>query len=200
MLLDAFRRLLEPRCEIVGTVSDGRSLIELVEKTRPELVVLDISMPELNGIDAAAQILKTLPGTKLIFLTVSEDPDLAAEALRMGASGFLLKSSAASELFTAIEHAMEGRKYVTSLITKGLPLGVFMDEARSPGTEKLTPRQREVLQLLSEGHAMKEVAARLDITARTVAFHKYSMMEALGLKTSTELVRYAVEHEMTGSV
>ncbi len=196
MLLDAFRRLLEPRCEIVGMAGDGRALLDLAECTRPEIVVLDVSMPHLNGMDACPQLLRNLPGLKLIFLTVNEDPDLAAEAIRLGASGYLLKSSASSELFTAIEHAMAGRKYITPLVTNGLPLGIFLRQARKPGVEKLTPRQREVLQLLAEGLAMKQIADQLGITARTVAFHKYTIMEHLGLKTSGELVRYAVERGM----
>lgn len=168
MLLDAFRRLLEPRCEIVGTASDGRALLELAASTRPEIIVLDVSMPRLNGIDACAQIRHRMPEVKFIFLTVNEDPDLAAEAIRLGASGYLLKSSATSELFTAIEHALAGRTYITPLVTRGAPLAVFLRQAAKPVAEKLTARQREVLQLLAEGRAMKEIADVLQVTARTV--------------------------------
>ncbi len=196
MLLDAFRRLLEPRCEIVGTASDGRVLIELTLNSNPEVVVLDISMPRLNGMDACAQLRRRLPGLKFVFLTVNEDPDLAAEAIRLGASGYLLKSSAAIELFTAIELALAGKIYITPLVTKGLPLGIFLRQAVKPGVEKLTARQREVLQLLAEGRAMKEIAGLLNVTARTVAFHKYTIMEQLNLKTTAELVQYALEHGM----
>lgn len=194
MLLDAFRRLLEPRCEIVGTAGDGRALIELAASTQPEIIVLDVSMPRLNGVDAAAQLRRRMPEVKLIFLTVNEDPDLAAEAIRLGASGYLLKSSATSELFTAIEHALAGKTYITPLVTRGVPLAVFLTEAAKPRAEKLTARQREVLQLLAEGRAMKEIADLLQITARTIAFHKYTIMEQLGLKTNAELVQYAIEH------
>ena len=194
MLLDAFRRLLEPRCEIVGTAGDGRALIELAASTQPEIIVLDVSMPRLNGVDAAAQIRRRMPEVKLIFLTVNEDPDLAAEAIRLGASGYLLKSSATSELFTAIEHALAGKTYITPLVTRGVPLAVFLRDAAKPNAEKLTARQREVLQLLAEGRAMKEIADLLQITARTVAFHKYTIMEHLGLKTNAELVQYAIDH------
>lgn len=194
MLLDAFRRLLEPQCEIVGTAGDGRALLELAATTRPEIIVLDVSMPRLNGLDACAQLRRKMPSVKFIFLTVNEDPDLAAEAIQLGASGYLLKSSAASELFTAIEHARADKPYITPLVTKGAPLAVFLRDAVKPGGEKLTPRQREVLQLLAEGRAMKEIADVLLVTARTVAFHKYSIMEQLGLKTNAELVQYAVEH------
>jgi DNA-binding NarL/FixJ family response regulator len=135
-----------------------------------------------------------MPEVKLIFLTVNEDPDLAAEAIRLGASGYLLKSSATGELFTAIEHAVAGKTYITPLVTRGVPLAVFLRNAAKPQVEKLTARQREVLQLLAEGRAMKEIADLLQITTRTVAFHKYTIMEQLGLKTNTELVQYSVEH------
>jgi DNA-binding NarL/FixJ family response regulator len=194
MLLDAFRRLLEAQCEIAGTASNGRALIELALKTNPEIIVLDIAMPELTGMDACAQLRRKLPDVRFIFLTVSEEPDLAAEAIRMGASAFLLKSSASAELTLAIEHALAGRTYITPLITKGTPLDVFLREAIKPATEPLTSRQREVLQLLAEGKSMKEAADILNVTPRTIAFHKYSIMARLGLETGAELVQYAVKH------
>jgi DNA-binding NarL/FixJ family response regulator len=196
MLLDAFQRLLEPRCEIVGVACDGRALIDLAGSTRPDVIVLDISMPGLNGMDACAQLRRKMPDVRLVFLTVNEDPDIAAEAINLGASGYLLKSSASAELFTAIELALTGKTYITPLVTKGEPLGVFLRQAVKPDMEKLTPRQREVLQLLAEGRAMKEVADLLHVTSRTVAFHKYAIMEQLGLKTSAELVQYALERGM----
>ena len=196
MLLDAFRRLLEPRCEIVGTACDGHALLDLAASTRPDVIVLDISMPRLNGMDACAQLRRKMPDVRFVFLTVNEDPDIAAEAIRLGASGYLLKSSASVELFTAIEQALAGKTYITPLVTKGVPLGVFLSQATKPGVEKLTARQREVLQLLAEGRAMKEVADLLQVTVRTVAFHKYTIMEHLGVKTSAELVQYALEHGM----
>ena len=194
MLLDAFRGLLEPRCEIVGTAADGRALLDLAASTRPEIIVLDVSMPRLNGMDACAQLRHRMPEVKFVFLTVNEDPDLAAEAIRLGASGYLLKSSATSELYTAIEHALADKTYITPLITRGVPLAVFLREAAKPGAEKLTARQREVLQLVAEGRAMKEIADLIHVTTRTVAFHKYTIMEQLGLKTNADLVHYAVEH------
>jgi len=199
MLLDAFRRLLESQFEVVGTATDGRALIELAVATKPEVIVLDISMPCLNGMDACAQLRRKLPEVKFVFLTVNEDPDVAAEAIRLGASGFLLKSSASAELTLAIECALSGRTYITPLITKGKPLGVFLGEANVPAAEKLTPRQREVLQLLAEGKLMKEAADILKLTPRTIAFHKYAIMEQLGLRTSAELVQYAVEHRLVTS-
>jgi DNA-binding NarL/FixJ family response regulator len=196
MLLDAFQRLLEPQCVVVGTASDGRALVELATHTQPDIVVLDISMPRLNGLEAAAQLQRKLPAVKIIFLTVNQDPDVAAEAIRRGASGFLLKSSASSELITAIELALAGKTYITPLLTKGRPLGVFLNESGKPAADKLTARQREVLQLLAEGRSMKESGDILNLTPRTVAFHKYNMMETLGLKTGAELVQYAVEHHI----
>ncbi|MGC1388314.1 MAG: response regulator transcription factor [Steroidobacteraceae bacterium] len=198
MLLDAFRRLLEPQCEIVGTACDGRALIELALRIKPEIIILDISMPHLNGMDACAQLRHKLPGVKFIFLTVNEDADVAAQAIGLGASAFLLKSSASAELTRAIECALSGRAYITPLITRGKPLGVFLDEAAAPSAEKLTVRQREVLQLLAEGKMMKEAADILKVTPRTIAFHKYAIMEQLGIKTSAELVQYAVKHHLVG--
>jgi DNA-binding NarL/FixJ family response regulator len=194
MLLDAFRRLLEPWGEIVGVACDGRALIDLAASTRPDVIVLDISMPGLNGMDACAQLRRKMPDVRLVFLTVNEDPDIAAEAISLGASGYVLKSSASVELFTAIEQALAGKTYITPLVTQGVPIAVFLRQAVKPGVEKLTARQREVLQLLAEGRAMKEIADLLHVTTRTVAFHKYSIMEHLDLKTSAELVQYALEH------
>jgi DNA-binding NarL/FixJ family response regulator len=196
MLLDAFQRLLEPQCAVVGVASDGRALVELAAKTNPDVVVLDISMPRLNGIEAAAQLRRKLPQVKIVFLTVNEDPDVAAEAIRLGASAFLLKSSASSELISAIQLALAGKTYITPLITRGKPLSLFLSESVKPAADKLTPRQREVLQLLAEGRSMKEAGDILNLTPRTVAFHKYTMMETLGLKTGAELVQYAVEHHI----
>jgi len=196
MLLEAFRGLLEPHCTIVGAAYDGHTLVELAAKTLPDIVILDIAMPRLNGLDASAQLRRKLPEVKIIFLTVSEDPEVAAEAIRQGASAFLLKSSASSELISAIELALAGKQYVTPLLTKGRTLGLFLSESDRPEPDKLTARQREVLQLLAEGRSMKEAAEVLKLTPRTVAFHKYTMMEALGLKTGAELVQYAVEHRI----
>jgi DNA-binding NarL/FixJ family response regulator len=193
MLLEAFKRLLEPQCEIVGTACDGRELIDVAARTLPDVIVLDISMPRLNGMDACVLLLRKLPGTRFVFLSVNEDAEMAAEAIRLGGSGYLLKSSAAAELFTAIEQALEGNIYITPLLTKGVPLEIFLRSAITPNSEKLSARQREVLQLLAEGRAMKEVAELLQVTARTVAFHKYTIMEHLGLKTNAELVQYALD-------
>jgi DNA-binding NarL/FixJ family response regulator len=196
MLREAFAQLLEPTCEVVGTVGDGRALLDAAPGLRPDIVVLDIAMPLLNGMDAARQLKRSMPDVKVVFLTVSEDPDLAAEAFRCGASGFLLKNSAASELALAIQEVMHGRSYVTPLATRGMVSRFLHEQKPAKKTDELSTRQREVLQLLAEGHTMKEIARILNITSRTVAFHKYGMMEALGIKSSAELVQYAIKHHV----
>jgi DNA-binding NarL/FixJ family response regulator len=192
MLSEAFQRLLSPTCEVVGAVADGRALLEAAPRLNPDVIVVDVSMPLLNGIEACRQLQPRLPKTKWVFLTVNADPDIAVEAFRLGASGYLLKSSAASELFTAIQNAIHGSFYITPLLTKGMPVGVFLGRRIRPRADKLTARQREVLQLLAEGRLMKEVADIIGVTPRTVAFHKYSIMRELGVKTSAELVQSAV--------
>jgi DNA-binding NarL/FixJ family response regulator len=196
LLREAFTQLLEPHCDVVGAVADGRALLAAAPELRPDIVVLDIAMPLLNGIDAARQLKGLMPEVKLIFLTVSEDPDLAAEAFRAGASGYLLKNSAASELFKAIQEVSQGHSYVTPLATRGLVGSLIREPRPARGAEPLSTRQREVLQLLAEGRSMKEVARILAITPRTVAFHKYRIMEDLGIKTGAELVQYAIKHHI----
>jgi DNA-binding NarL/FixJ family response regulator len=193
LLREAFATLLEPDCDVVGAVADGRALLEVAPELRPDIVVLDIAMPSLNGLDAARQLKRTMPEVRVIFLTVSEDPDLAAEAFRAGASGYLLKNSAASELLQAIQDVYHGRSYVTPLATQGLVRNLLDEPKPAKKSSELSPRQREVLQLLAEGHTMKEIARILKITARTVAFHKYSIMEELGVRSSAELVHYAIK-------
>ena len=193
LLREAFVKLLEPDCDVLGAVADGRALIEAAPKLRPDVVVVDIAMPLLNGLDAARQLKRSMPSVKVIFLTVSEDPDLAAEAFRAGGSAFLLKNSAASELLQAIADVMQGRSYVTPLATRDMVNNLLRRPESAKGARELSPRQREVLQLLAEGRTMKEVASSLNITARTVAFHKYRMMEDLGIKSTAELVQYAIK-------
>lgn len=191
-LREAFARLLEPDCEVVGAVGDGRALLDAAPQLRPDVVVLDIAMPQLNGLDAARQLKRVLPDAKVIFLTMNEDPDIAAEAFRVGASGYLLKNSAAAELLQAIREVTQGRSYVTPLVTRGLVDTLLHPQERAAKAVELSPRQREVLQLLAEGNTMKEIASTLAITPRTVAFHKYSMMEVLGLKSNADLICYAI--------
>ena len=195
LLLGAFEKLLAPECDIVGHVSDGRALVAAADTLKPDVIVLDIAMPLMNGLEAARQVKQRLRNVKLVFVTMHEDADLAAEAFRAGASAYLLKRSAASELMTAIREVMKGRSYVTPLVTEGL-VGSLMHVGDHKPSHELTARQREVLQLLAEGHSMKEVAAMLNVTPRTIAFHKYTMMEALNVKSTAELIQYAVKHHI----
>jgi DNA-binding NarL/FixJ family response regulator len=194
LLVEAFEKLLSPECEVVAKVGDGRALLAAVQEFHPDVVVLDLAMPLLNGLDAGRQIKLKHPAVRLVFVTMNEDADLAAEAFRAGASAYLLKRSAGAELLTAIREAMKGRSYVTPLVTEGM-IGFLM----SSGPEKahqLTSRQREVLQLLAEGKSMKEVASILNVTPRTVAFHKYRMMEQLKITSNAELIQYAIKHHV----
>jgi DNA-binding NarL/FixJ family response regulator len=194
LLLEAFQKLLADDCEIVGAVSNGRALVTAAATLRPDVVVVDVTMPLLNGIDAARQIRQNDSDVRIIFLTMNEDPDLAAEAFRAGASGYLLKRSAASELVTAINEVMKRRSYITPLVTEGLVGSMLHGLDSRPPT--LTPRQREIVQLVAEGRSMKEVGAILNIAPRTVAFHKYRIMDQLHLKSTAELIQFAIRHHI----
>ena len=194
MLTDALKNILEPRCEVVGTVSDGRALLDAAEKLRPDIVVLDITMPQLNGFDAGRQLKARMPKTKLIFMTMHEDPYLVGEAFRSGGSAFLLKEAAASELTDALDQVLKGGSYVTPSAAEGLANISLCDPKNREHVPEPTPRQREVIQLLAEGHTMKKAADALNITIRTVAGHKYAVMDLLQLKTNAELYQYAVKH------
>ncbi|RLE22084.1 MAG: DNA-binding response regulator [Acidobacteria bacterium] len=196
LLLDAFERLLEPEFEVVGKATNGRELVKLALELQPEVIVGDMSMPELNGLEAARQVLSKRPETRIVLLTVHEDEVLAADALRAGVAGFVVKRSAAGELQRAIHDVLAGKTYLTPLVAGGDVESLAEQRIRQSPVDRLTPREREVLQLLAEGCAMKEIGARLGITARTVAFHKYKMMETLELKTTAELVRFAVENRI----
>jgi len=196
MLLDALKKVLEPRYDVVGTASDGRALLAEAAKLRPDVVVLDIGMPELNGLDAARRLKQTMPGVKLIFMTMNEDPYMVGEAFRAGGSAFLLKQAAAFELTEAIQQVLKGGSYVTPTAAKGqAKISMREPRAREHAPEP-TPRQREVIQLLAEGRSMKEVAATLRITKRTVAAHKYAVMELLQLETNADLVQYAIKNRI----
>ena len=196
LLLGAFKSFLEPEFEVVGTFLDGRTLVENAKVLSPDVIVIDIGMPLMNGLSAGQRLKQDLPATKLIYLTMNQDPDLAAEAFKLGASGYLLKSSAASELAHAIREALIGRSYVTPLITEGMVGSFVQNLKRKKPTHKLTLRQKEVLQLLAEGRSMKEVAGILNVTPRTVAFHKYQMMEQLKVKSTAELIQFAVKQNI----
>lgn len=197
MLAESLKKLLEDHFDPVRVVEDGRALVAAAEKLKPDVVVADISMPLLNGIEAVKQIRNTHPDIKIVFLTMHPDVTYAASAFEAGASGYVLKHSAPSELITAINSVLAGRRYVTPLIAEEL-MEFNRDEShcRQDGLSRLTPRQREVLQLLAEGKPVKEIASILNVSSRTVEFHKYKMMEELGVKTSTELVRFALKHRL----
>lgn len=190
--LDLLANLLREHYKIVGTVADGKALLEEAPGLDPDIIILDISMPLLDGIEAARKLKSSLPDARLIFLTMHEEPAFLAQALSAGASGFLIKRSAADEIFTAIDEVLSGRIYVTPLIQQGAAEAVETPALSSP--PELTPRQREVLAYLADGLSMKQVAATLGLTPRTVAFHKYKIMEELGVKSNAELIRIAVEH------
>jgi DNA-binding NarL/FixJ family response regulator len=193
ILVEAFRKLLEPHFEIVGSVSDGRALMEAAPNLKPDVIVVDIGMPLMNGLEAGQRLKEQMPAVKFIFLTMNEDPDLAVQAMRSGASGYLLKSSAASELISAIHISLKGKSYVTPQIARGMQKSFIKNPQPKERAKNLTPRQREVVQLLAEGKSMKEVASVLHVTPRTVAFHKYRVMEELNLETTAELIQFAIK-------
>ena len=196
MLVDALKNVLEPRCEVVGTVNNGNALLKAAHTLQPEVIVLDIAMPEMNGLTAARHLKQSVPKAKLVFLTMNEDPEIVGEAFRAGASAFLLKQSAASELIDALEKVLKGGSYVTPSAAKG-QANIFL-KGRQTREKVVEPtlRQREVIQLLAEGRSMKEAADILNITRRTVAAHKYEAMELLQLRTNADLVQYAVKHNI----
>ena len=194
LVAQALESLLRVEFEVVGTVSDGRALLKAARELAPDVVVVDIGMPLLNGLDAGEQLKASHPEMKVIYLTQNREPRLASEAFRRQASGYLLKDSAASELTTAIRDALRGKTYVSPVIAKGMQ---DEDTIETPldqvALRNLSSREREVLQLLAEGKAMKEVAALLEISPRTVEFHKYRIMELLRVKTNAELVQQAIK-------
>lgn len=195
LVLEGFRRILEGQYELVGAVEDGRALLDAAEKLQPDIVILDVSMPLLNGIDAAAQLKKICPSTKIIIVTMHADREYIRSAFEAGASAYVLKRSAVDELDQAIRAAVAGHSYITPLITKDM-LSVFLSTASdtSSETQRLTTRQREVLQLLAEGRTAKEIANILNISSRTVEFHKSQILTQLKLQTTADLIKYALTH------
>ena len=195
MVAEGLRALLEPEFELVAIVEDGHALLEKAEQLMPDVIIADISMPSLNGIDAVEQLKKTDSQAKVIFLTMHQDALYARRAFEAGASGFVLKHSAPDELLTAIQEVLKGRTYVTPMIAEEL-MQTYKngDHKKKDPVRKLTSRQREVLQLMAEGKSAKEVAHSLHISSRTVEFHKYHIMAKLDLKTSAELVQFAIKH------
>jgi DNA-binding NarL/FixJ family response regulator len=198
LLAEACKSFLEPEFEVVGIADNGRSLIRLAGELKPDVVVLDIAMPHLNGLDAADQIKHFLPATKLVFMTMNMSPEVAAEAFRRGASGYVVKSAAAEELVRAIRRALKSESYLSPMITKETVDFLLRSRGSFAEEKRITPRQSEVLQLIAEGMSMKEIANVLNLKPGTVAFHKYKMMEALGLKSNAELIQYAIKHHLAG--
>jgi DNA-binding NarL/FixJ family response regulator len=195
LLAEACRSILEPQYEVVGIVTDGRALLEAAATLRPDAVILDIAMPNLNGLDAGELLKRKMPAIRLIYLTMTFSAEIAAEAFRRGASGYVLKQSAAEELLIAIRRVMHGESYLSPLIARETVS--FLLNQRSTNARQITIRQNEVLQLLAEGMSMKEVANVLNIKPGTVAFQKYRMMETLGITTNAELLKYAIQHQLS---
>jgi len=197
IVAEGLRSLLEPEFEIIGIVEDGRALIAATEKLQPDVIIADISMPLLNGIEAVRQIKTTNKDVKVIFLTMHPDVTYAVSALEAGALGYVLKHSAPSELSTAVRNALRGKTYITPFLEGEIMLSPSRGvKERREESSHLTKRQREVLQLLAEGYLAKEIASILNISTRTVEYHKYQMMKDVGIKTVPDLIRYAVKHHI----
>lgn len=192
LFTEALKALLEDEFEIVGVATDGRAALAAAEKSKPDVIIMDVSMPLMNGIDAGRIFRGRLPRTKIIYVSVHDDAEYVAEAFRAGASAYVVKRSAAAELRTAIHEALSGRAYVTPLVTREV-LSVLVNPDRPAGSN-LTVRQREVLQLAAEGRTLKEIAAILNISVKTVEFHKSRISKELGIQGTAELTRYALAH------
>lgn len=200
LVADLCRRLLEAEFDVVGIVSDGHALLRAAARLKPDVIVVDIAMPVLNGLDAGRQLKEMFPAMKLVYLTMNPDPEVAAEAFRCGASGYLLKTCASSELVDALRQVLRGKSYMTASLAKDTVNYLRWEHKKLVKEEgRLTDRQREVLQLLAEGKVMKEVGSILNMTTRTVAFHKYRIMEVLGAKSSADLVKYAVRNHIVAA-
>jgi DNA-binding NarL/FixJ family response regulator len=199
MICAGFQKLLEPEYEVVGTVGDGYALLKAAEELRPDVALVDVGMPLMNGLDAARKLKKLMPRLKLIFLTMNPDSDIATEALRIGASGYVLKNSPGEELVKAVREVVRGMHYVTPAIRQAMEERFAYDPAAASRPRQLTPRHREVVQMLAEGRSAKEIASVLDISVRTVRFHKYQVMKELGLRSTAELVQYAIKHSLIPS-
>jgi DNA-binding NarL/FixJ family response regulator len=195
LLLEGIRLMLEPEFDLVGSVEDGQALLAAAKTLKPDVILLDISMPRLNGIDAARKLRKLLPSAGLIFVTMHAGADYVAEAFRAGAMGYILKRAAASELLTAIHAVLKGNHYVSPLVTRNaLDLLISSSKPEGKFSDGLTPRQREVLQLVAEGRSRKEISGILNISVKTVEFHKGILMRKLNLQTVADFTRYAIEH------
>jgi len=197
LVAELCKRLLEVDFDVVGVVTDGRALVHAAAEFRPDVIVVDVTMPVLNGLDAGRQVKEFLPAVKLIYLTMNSDPEVAAEAFERGASGYLHKTCAAREMVTAVREVLRGKSYISRGVSEDAINCLRWQRRRLVQEEdRLTDRQREVLQLLAEGKVMKEVAYILNMSTRTVAYHKYRMMAVLGARSNAELVKYAVRNHM----
>ena len=199
LVAEMCKKLLEPEFEVCGIVDDGRALVKAAISLRPDVVIADIAMPNLNGLDAAQQIRAAARSIKIIFLTMNSRVDVAAEAFRRGASAYLLKTCACSEIVTAVRESLRGKRYLSPSIPRSAFDLLLRQEKTLEGDQHLTERQREVLQLLAEGKVMKEVGGILNLSTRTVAFHKYRIMEVLGAKSSADLVKYAIRNHIVAA-
>jgi DNA-binding NarL/FixJ family response regulator len=198
LVAEACKNLLEPEFEVVGVVDNGRALLRMATELKPEVVILDIAMPQLNGLDAGEEIKRVLPATKLVYLTMNTSPEVAAEAFRRGASAYVVKHAAASELITAVRRALRSESYLSPTITKETVDYLLRSGSSSSKEKRITHRQSEILQLFAEGMSMKEIANVLNLKPGTVAFHKYRIMETLGLKTNAELLQFAIKNHLVG--
>jgi DNA-binding NarL/FixJ family response regulator len=189
--------MLEPEFDVIGVVNDGRALLRAASELKPDVIIVDIAMPVLNGLDAAEQVRKMLPAVKVLFITMNTDADVAAEGFRRGGSGYLLKTCAASQMMTAVRDVLQGKTYLSPSLSRDT-VGFLrrQDEKLVEEGKRLTERQREVLQLLAEGKVMKEVGGILNMSTRTVAFHKYRIMEVLGARSNADLVKYAFRNHL----
>lgn len=196
LVAEALGKLLEPECDVVGCYDDPRSFLDDAPRLRPDVAILDVSMPSMSGMDAARQLQRLVPDTRIIFLTMNEDPEVGAEAFRSGGAAYLLKRSTASELWAAVRDVMRGRFYITPLLARDLLATLARKPRPQTPVKKLTARQREVLQLVAEGRSMKEAAGILDISVRTIAFHKYRIMTHLGAQSTAALIQIAMREGM----
>jgi DNA-binding NarL/FixJ family response regulator len=200
LVAELCKKLLETEFDVVGTVSDGHALVSAAGELKPDVIVVDVAMPILNGLDAGQQVKQMLPAVKLIFLTMNPDIEIAAEAFRRGAHGYLLKTCAAAELVLCVRDVLRGKSYLSPSLSKDTVNFLRnQDKQMVNEDQRLTERQREVLQLLAEGKVMKEVSSILHMSTRTVAYHKYRMMEVLGAKSTAELVKYAIGHHIVAA-
>lgn len=196
LVAEACKTLLEREFQVVGIVNNGRELLRVAPELKPDVVILDVAMPQLNGLDAGEQLKRLMPSCKLVFMTMNMAPDVAAEAFRRGASGYVVKSATAAELVTAVWRALRSESFLSPLITKDTVEFLLRKESSFSEERRLTARQNEILQLLAEGMSMKEIASVLNLKLGTVAFHKYNLMQTLGVKTNAALLQYAIKHHL----